>query len=326
MLREGYQTCSSCHVSPVGGGALSPYGRMISEEVLSASFYKGEANPDHMDNNWPEWLAIGGDTRNLNMETRPRGSFEDYYHYIPMQRDIELGLKLGNFWFSGSYGQYGLDAKKESRRHSINYLANDNLGFRLGKFMPAYGLMEPDHTAFNRTLLGLGEGDESYNLEASARNNLGEIFLTGIGLTKEKEDSYSYKKNGVAGRLTYFALKTLQLGASIMYLRELDDSSLKFGGFFSAAFNRWLFLSSDINEELKTAEPLKILSYSKVSAEAYRGVNIIYENNYSNINYQSVRQNNVGFDIFPRPHLEFLGKIISETDAVSYLIMSHYYF
>ncbi len=36
MIRHNYSNCTICHVSPTGGGLLTPYGRALSVEVLSS--------------------------------------------------------------------------------------------------------------------------------------------------------------------------------------------------------------------------------------------------------------------------------------------------
>ena len=35
MVRHNYSNCSSCHVSPSGGGVLTQYGRELSSAILS---------------------------------------------------------------------------------------------------------------------------------------------------------------------------------------------------------------------------------------------------------------------------------------------------
>ncbi|MFM8315618.1 MAG: hypothetical protein ACKOA8_15160, partial [Deltaproteobacteria bacterium] len=43
FIRHGYMNCTSCHVSPTGGGALTEYGRSLSDEVLSRWSRPGES-------------------------------------------------------------------------------------------------------------------------------------------------------------------------------------------------------------------------------------------------------------------------------------------
>lgn len=328
MLRHGYQACNSCHISPSGGGILTPYGRMISEEVLSTWFYKGESSPGHYDVGLPDFLAVGGDVRYVNIRTTTLREKNSTYRFIPMQKDIAFGVKIAEMWLIAGYGLYN-DKTQESRLHEIVYSPNPTINIRAGKFLPTYGLLGQDHTAFNRSLLGLGEGDESYNFEASAHSPFGELFLTWIGMTKDLSDAehptYSTAKNGVAGKLTLFATKYLQLGGSLLLLRTINTEKILYGGFFSFGLGK-LFASSDLNEVSNTGETAKFSSYSKLSYEVYRGINLFYENNYAKLDYLSSRQNNVGVEWFPRPHFDFLAKALFLENATGALLMSHYYF
>ncbi|RYZ63714.1 MAG: hypothetical protein EOP05_23120, partial [Proteobacteria bacterium] len=36
LIRHNYVNCTTCHVSPTGGGAMTEYGRAMSHELLSA--------------------------------------------------------------------------------------------------------------------------------------------------------------------------------------------------------------------------------------------------------------------------------------------------
>ena len=47
MIRHGYTSCMTCHVSPNGGGLMTPYGRSMSKEILSRHAYEGEERLFH---------------------------------------------------------------------------------------------------------------------------------------------------------------------------------------------------------------------------------------------------------------------------------------
>src|SRR6185437_3022708 len=64
LVRYGYANCTSCHVSPSGGGTLTQYGRELSREVLSTWGFEGEERPAYFINS-PEWLNLGGDYRSV---------------------------------------------------------------------------------------------------------------------------------------------------------------------------------------------------------------------------------------------------------------------
>jgi len=47
LTRHGYVSCTACHVSPNGGGAMTPYGRGLSRELLSTWGGTREAEVGH---------------------------------------------------------------------------------------------------------------------------------------------------------------------------------------------------------------------------------------------------------------------------------------
>lgn len=323
MFRHGYQTCSTCHISINGGGALTTYGRNQAEEILSTFSYTGESNPGHINYELPEWLIVGGDVRYVNMVSESVEK-ERIYRHIPMQRDLELGVNYHGFIATVSFGIYN-DKTSESRRHYLFYKVSDVFSLRGGKFIPAYGLSQADHTSYNRNPLGLGQGAESYNVEASASTSFGQIIVTSIEATKTQDEKgkaiYTEENQGYALRATLFALKTLQLGASWMQM----TTDTKRGGFMQASYGKWLYCGLDVNEVEDLDRTMGFYSYGKCSAEAYKGINFTYENNYSKGDGLSARNNSVGVDFFPRPHFQFLGKLINTNGKNGFLLLSHYY-
>ena len=321
-LKYGYSSCLSCHISPSGGGALTQYGRSLSEQILSSFSYAGEGQLGHYDFGLPTWLALGGDGRYVNIARETNE--EPEYKFIQMQRDFEIGAITNYVFGAARYGIYQ-DTTSESRTHYAG-LSGIIRGvyLRYGKFAPAYGTNTPDHTAFGRSAIGLGQGKESYNAEASYIGKLGEVFLTAITHTKTTDDFgktvYTSDDSGYAARLTWFAAKGVRLGSSFMRL----DSSTKYGGFCELGYNKWLYLGLDVNELVTEAERA-LYSYGKLHAELLKGFNFLYESNYSQKD-GSYRENNWGFDWYPRPHFQFLGKVLNQQGKGGYMLLSHYWF
>ncbi|HEY1816995.1 MAG TPA: hypothetical protein VGG74_31820, partial [Kofleriaceae bacterium] len=54
------ETCSSCHVSPAGGGLLNENGRSMIETF---STYGGNPDPAHGKLDGPSWLLVGANLR-----------------------------------------------------------------------------------------------------------------------------------------------------------------------------------------------------------------------------------------------------------------------
>lgn len=323
LLKEGYQVCSACHLSESGGGALTQYGRSLSEEVLSTWSYGNEGQVGHFDSKLPSWLAVGGDLRSVNIGEETENELN--YEFIQMQKDLEISLSpYRGVWVGGSFGVYN-DKIAESRRHYVIWKDVASVfNLRAGKYLVAYGLAGQDHTAFNRGRIGLGEGDESYNLEISAKAPLGQLFLSGIAATKEtKEETgqtiYTSQNSGFAIRSTLFVLPKLQLGYSAM-IRALDS---KYGGFVSAAWGSWLYAGLDVNHVI-VGEAQSNISYGKVSVDLYKGLLLVYENNFEASDI-IINKNSIAIDWYPRPHIETMFRAAKQNGLLSYLALWHYY-
>ena len=65
MIRHGYVNCTSCHVSPTGGGTLTEYGRSLAEEVMSSWSAPGEARFLYGTLPTNQRFQFGGDIRGL---------------------------------------------------------------------------------------------------------------------------------------------------------------------------------------------------------------------------------------------------------------------
>lgn len=324
MMRHGYETCGGCHISPAGGDVLTNYGKTLSEEALSTWSYEGESATGHINLGLPSNIAIGGDYRILNMAMARNN--QTTYRSIKMQKDVELAVKFADFWVGGSWGYYNGDSE-ESRRHYLIW-GGETHKIRIGKYLTSYGLLQADHTAYNRQTLDMGEGSESYNAEYSAVGRIGELFFTGIILTKHVSPTgkitYNSEKSGGAARVNLFAASWFHIGASSMLIHTKENNRLTYGGFGTLVPFKALVILADVNEVFD-GNFYDLYSYVKFNLEVYKGVQLNYENNYSKAEYVSNRKNSVGLDWFPRPHFEFLAKVERSLNN-SFILMSHYYF
>ncbi len=91
-IRHGYTNCTTCHVSPAGGGLLNSYGRSLSRELISTWGYKNEEQPLHGLVNIPESASeaffVGGDARSLFRRAESSSSKIDE-HFL-MQEQLRL--------------------------------------------------------------------------------------------------------------------------------------------------------------------------------------------------------------------------------------------
>src|SRR4051812_23670030 len=95
MVRHGYFNCTTCHVSPNGGGVLTEYGRALSREVVSTWGIEGEGKPFYGLYTEPEWLRTGASFRVIQTYLNdPNQTKETAF---PMQAEVEAAATVGEW-------------------------------------------------------------------------------------------------------------------------------------------------------------------------------------------------------------------------------------
>jgi len=103
MVRHGYSNCITCHVSPNGGGIVTPYGRALSQEILSAGGTKDwESKFAYGAVDLPKWLQLGGDVRVL--QTHLDTPNIRLGKLILMQADFEAAVNYSGVFVAGTIG------------------------------------------------------------------------------------------------------------------------------------------------------------------------------------------------------------------------------
>jgi hypothetical protein len=195
-IRHGYFSCTSCHVSPSGGGVLTPYGRSLSAELMStwgspkSSGFLFSDSEDESKN--PPWFRANIFTRGV--QTRRDSPTVEKTQFIPMQGDLEAGVDIEQFaaivtmGYRARYASQSKDlGELFSRRHYLLYRPSENVSVRAGKFMFSFGLNGPDHITATRRGLGWDQGSESYNLELSYLSEKISSILTWIDNSPPKQ-------------------------------------------------------------------------------------------------------------------------------------------
>lgn len=193
FLSKQYTRCGACHVSAAGGGLLSRYGRALSFRELSLAGPR-TADPDAAgeqaggeesflygvfgDSLGP--LQLGIDLRPSHVRTEVAGSTFD--RNLLMTADLIAAVQTHGWTF---YGQVGREptptgGRIDSYEHWVAYESGGGLGLRAGRFLPAYGVRFADHTAYNRSALGLRQYDQVYGLEVSrsTRRTLAQVMVS----------------------------------------------------------------------------------------------------------------------------------------------------
>jgi hypothetical protein len=165
-------TCTSCHLSPAGGGLLNENGLNVAETFSqwgTPSAFLNGAVPT------PSWLELSGDLRWAAgyEKLRPTGAFITF----PMQAEVYGAATSGAFSLHVTAGArvpeypdtYG-PSLFASREHWLQWEQkpgeNHGLYIRVGRFMPVYGLRFAEHPMYTRQYGGTPLYGEAYALAA----------------------------------------------------------------------------------------------------------------------------------------------------------------
>lgn len=183
FLSKQYTRCTTCHYSPTGGGLLTAYGRSLSHHELSTfRGSEGAAGAAGSPQSPPGgeqdflWGALGGKLGpfNLGVDIRPAHLSYDFDNTTTsknfwMNADVLAAYQANGWTLYGEIGRQPLveGAKLDSYEYWAQHQNDNGLAFRVGRFLPAFGVRLADHTALTRTTLGFDKYDQVYALEVS---------------------------------------------------------------------------------------------------------------------------------------------------------------
>ncbi len=338
-VRYGYANCAACHMSPTGGGLLTPYGRGASEEFLSTWTRPGEGGLINGAVKTPDWLLAGGELRGLAF-SRDTNVYEAK-GFIPMQIEADAGITYQNEVTAvAAVGVYNKSLQLQNAYALVN--VGEHVFTRLGRFFPAFGINAPEHTLVTRRGLGFDEGQETWNLEAGVVGEAGEVIVDAI--LKQGIDEISSEEKGVALRAAWYAGGRSQLGVSLLSVKGSVWRRTVPGVFATAGITKTVYVLAEIDREQKTptlaTDPstpanTRVVSATKVGWEFTRGLHVLgtYESSVTTSGRFDPRlwSAGPGLQWFPRPHLEVLAQAQrrydeawSKTAGTLLTLMTHY--
>ena len=163
FISRQYSRCVNCHYSPTGGGLLTPYGRSLSRQELSTMGRSGSSQQAGKEEAFlygalgsalgPVQLGINLRPAHLNFNFDGTSSNRDLF----MNADLLAAYRVKDWTFYAEIGRQPRSdgAKIDSYEYWVAHRPEKGIGFRVGRFLPAYGVRLADHTAFTRAGLGL---------------------------------------------------------------------------------------------------------------------------------------------------------------------------
>jgi hypothetical protein len=308
LVRRGYANCVTCHYSPTGGGLLTAYGRSLSAEVLSSAgsadegkFLYGAVNP-------PDWVGLGGDFRFLQTFLDADGG--QISKFIVMQADLEGAVTAGRVTVDATAG-VDFQGQPISRRHYLLYHATDELSFRAGRFMPAYGINTEDHALAIKRGIGKDQSTETYNVEAAWIAENFDVFVTGI---LGRPDNLSLgAETGAAASASVFLDDRFKVGASYYYgYRNIARRQLA-GPWAILGFAPRCFVLAELDFQWLTPAGASggqtgAVDDLRLDFEVLQGLHLYLTQELSQLDFSTGNSFSdaygVGVQFFPRPHYE----------------------
>jgi hypothetical protein len=364
MIRYDYSQCVPCHVDPSGSGPLSPYGRVLGEELLRTPYgARGDDPGPAAEFLWgavplPEQLLLGGDLRLLHM----RQKLEDtklISEWILMQADLEATLQFGKFIASGSLGYadqgaLGAAITREpkrnlvSRQHWLGYGIGDSVLVRAGRMNMPFGIRNVEHTFWTRNLTRTSiNDDQQHGVAAAFASDAFRGELMGIlGNFQLRPDVF--RERGYSAYFEWLATPKLALGASSLIThRDLDPQfSRETWRHAHGGFVRWatdwkpLVLLSESDYVLESPKDDEwhegVVGFLQADFEVVQGIHLIATGEAQNVGINSPPASWgawLSYAWFFAPHADLRfdgiyqsrGSDTGRLDALTLLIQGHVY-
>ncbi len=342
-IRHGYTNCTTCHVSPSGGGLLTSYGRSLSRELISTWGYEDEEQPLHGLMKIPESLAetvfVGGDIRSLSLnETKKvtkdgETKTENESEYFLMQTQLRLGLGIDQFKFIGSLGKIEdpMDERKV-RLVSTEYYAlwspKEEFFARVGRFEPIFGLRMSDHNIWIKS---------ETNFVPWAERDTAEIIFEGekqfLSVSGFQSTSLNPTPQTTGYSLSFYQIlgDKQRIGFSGMNQEgqgfRSRDASLH--GVFSFSESFYLLTENTRHTVLDKVQDIYFLRLGYDLFKGFTGTLQAQAIQDKDSSDQNKTKNGVGITWYPRPHFELvtnfdIEKTKTETEN-STTFLFHYY-
>jgi len=332
FLSRQYTRCTNCHYSPTGGGLLTPYGRSLSREELSTFGSSGGSKPQGREQQFL-FGVLGSATGplSLGIDLRPsrlRFDFGDLTttRSLLMNADLTAALRHGHWTFYGQLGRQprGDDPRVASFEHWVGYQSERGLGFRAGRFLPAYGVRLADHTSFTRARLDLDNEDQVYALELSYKSDryLAQLSV-GPGRADDVDDA-ERRAFTATGRLQYDLTSRAVLVASGLFrdASELDPRRGATGLALGVAPVKHLTLWTEADVQFREG-PSGGHAYTllgEAAFEAYRGLWIKFfpqlVSQFGDAKAGTLRLG-VGLNWLPRTHWNVVASYYDDRDRAT---------
>ncbi len=347
-VRHGYVNCSSCHVSPSGGGLLNAYGRSVSREVLSTWGRPGEEKPFHgllgTEDQKLRHFLLGGDARYITRRQTTASSKIDEGFW--MQAQLKIAVSLGDMTqatetpalqrlkFLSTIGKFENPRKSQdvswvSPEHFVLYSPQELIHFRIGRFEPVFGLRLPDHNLWIKTDLGLVPWIERDAAEFIFEGE--NQFLSVAGFQSISSVNFNSQMTGYTVNLNQIIYETSRVGFSAMNA-EGQGTRLRIASLHGTLSWTEKFYSMFDISRVWSSDSEKDIAFARIGREWIKGFTPFVQlqgrfDRTAPTNDQ--RRTGIGLLWLPRPHFELMLQFENTTSRSGTthenFMMFHYY-
>jgi hypothetical protein len=154
------EKCGACHLNPTGGG-LRTGGVGYSRGKLYMKMFEKVNKKATFKTQLTDEIQIGGDMRMLFVDNQSGEGQPNFNSFFQMQGDLYVNAQINEYlnlliapglYIPNTFGGTGLPIKYEIYGMVGNLPAG--LYFKVGRFIPNFGIRVPEHRAYNRDLNG----------------------------------------------------------------------------------------------------------------------------------------------------------------------------
>jgi hypothetical protein len=338
MVRHGYVNCTACHTSLVGGNMLNPYGRSLSREILSQKMFFGQAAGEgdeqylHGLIETPKWLDVGGDIRLLQTFVESQQASKGRFLIMQVEMDFVARASdlISTFFSLGRLEPRKEDPTAKDFVYSPRWGGDlrlspqdqpEQTNFRVGRFMPAYGINFAEHVFVTRTLLDFGPGQERFAAELSWVDDQSSVIGTLIG----GQASGNQSKYEVGGIIQFARAVGEKSKVGINYYKtkrrenDVDFNRSILGGFAYMGFTKDWYGLFEVDQPRGADEKNGLVEAFKLGHEVFQGLHIFATHEFANLNTEQADPKfeayGIGAEWFPKPHFDFYGAYRKEKNS-----------
>lgn len=152
--------CARCHIDPSGGGIRNATGFRYAQGGHTMA--PDEDREPTLDPRIADGVRLGGDLRAQYMQDASN-EVRDRSTFFLMQAALHVAADLSESFTL----VYSNDQGRTTEAFALVRLPISDLLVKAGRFRPAFGIEEEDHTTFTRDSLGFGNGAEETGVEVA---------------------------------------------------------------------------------------------------------------------------------------------------------------